>query len=203
MPLARKILNDTEQKTIMLTAAVRATSMAGRRAELICDVLLNSGLRATELCNLRIQDTPCHLGGKFIEIKGKGGVVRPISIPDRLTARIAEYIRTDRASSLPRHVKKDDVSRALFYNRNRKPYTRFGIYWIIAATARAAGIRRLISPHMFRHTYITNALDRGITSSQVQMMAGHSDPKIMQRYTHLLPSRIADIGNKIDRTFSL
>ena len=202
-PLARKILSDQEQRAILLAAAAKRGTLSGRRAHLVCDVLLNSGLRASELCNLKIKETPCHLGGDFLEFKGKGQVIRSISIGDRLIESMAEYIKTDRPKTLPGHVRKKDPNRLLFYNRHCKRYDRTGIAWIVKSAARAAGIGRLVSPHMFRHTWITNALDRGVPPHHVQIMAGHSDPRIMQRYTHLLESRRAGIGNLIDRHFDL
>lgn len=130
-----------------------------KRNLLICQVLLCTGIRAQELCNLRLQDTPIGLQtNKIFVHRGKNDADRLIPISKRLSEEIAEYIRKIRPKMMPRHVRRGDLSKPLFYSHLRKQYTADGLYRLIKRIAARAGIEKRITPHMYRHTFATESL---------------------------------------------
>lgn len=176
-----------------------ATSTAARRILLICDILLHTGLRAFELCRLRVQDTPFVLRVNVIEVyRGKNNKDRGVDISKRLSGEISNYIKHLRSATMPRHIKRGDVSKPLFYSQHRKPYTTNALYRLIGKLGERAGLSKHLHTHMFRHTFAVNALLKGVDIYLLQQLMGHSDITTTAQYLHIVNAHIKGLGEKLD-----
>ncbi len=223
----RKLLNDEEQQQFMVHLRKQATTIMGRRIYLICDILLNTGLRILELAKLRIQDTPGVLGENVIEVyMGKGKKDRTVPVSQRLAKAIDKYIREIRPRTLPRHIRRSDTSKPIFYSSQRRTYLQMvkainkktgelktrtrvsvSLYRIIKGLGQAAGIAKAIHPHMFRHTFAVNALrskeegGAGIDIYALQNLMGHSSLETTAKYLHFINGQTNRIGERLDRGY--
>ena len=197
-----KVLTKQEQQQLMSYLQRHTNNLNGRRLYLICDVLLNTGLRASELCALRVKDTPYVLGRNVIEVyRGKGDKDRTVPISMRMSEQIKHYIKHLRLKNLPRHVKRSEITRCLFFNYHRRPYTRFALYWAVSTAARKAGIAKPISPHKLRHTFATNVLIKGVNVGRLQRLLGHSDLMTTSKYLDIVEEMDGQLGEQIDQAF--
>ena len=217
----RKLLTPKEEQQFMVYLRKQANTLAGRRIYLMCDIMLNTGLRIQELMKLRVQDTPAILGQEVVEVyMGKGKKDRTIPISQRLAKEIDRYIRDVRPKTLPRHIRCGDTSRPVFYSSQQRPYlqkvkdgdkvrTRVSVslYRIIKGLGQAAGIVKAIHPHMFRHTFAVNALrskeegGAGIDIYALQNLMGHSSLETTVKYLHFINGQTNGMGERLDRYY--
>ncbi len=144
----------------------------------IIDVLLNSGLRAAELCHLRIKDLPCYHVKLVIDVReGKGCVQRSVEISSALANRIGQFTKRYRRGARP--------SSTLFVNEHYRPLSYMSLYVRIRNVGRAAGIGYL-KPHMLRHTYATMFYKTSKDLLMLQDQLGHADPRTTAIYARTL-----------------
>jgi site-specific recombinase XerD len=137
--------------------------------ELIIELLVGTGLRASELCQLNIADLPVAHGKDSIWVRnGKGNVVRTVDINDKLTKRIARYVRLYRKNSKPN-------SPLLLSEWKGQRISYQGLYTRIKRIGERAGIGKL-HPHILRHTYLTRLYNVEHDLRFVQDQAGHASP---------------------------
>lgn len=194
-----KLLTEEEQKQLFEFLKTNQETPGGIRELLICDLMIHTGLRANELCCLRVQDTPQVLGVEAIEVyRGKFDKDRTIPISSRLARFIKNYIKLLRGQTMPRYIKRGDVSKPLFYSRVKRPYTPNALYLMVHRVGRQAGITKKLHPHMFRHTFATNSLLQGIDIYVLQQLMGHSGITATAGYLHLVSAHLKGLGNKLD-----
>ena len=141
--------------------------------EIIVELLVNTGLRAMELCNLNISDLPVSHGKDGIWVRnGKGNVTRTVDIPEQLKKRLARYVRLYRKRAKP------DSPVFLSEQKNRIKYQ--GLYTRIKRVGERAGIE--LYPHMLRHTYLTRLYNVEHDLRFVQDQAGHASPETTAIY---------------------
>ena len=176
---------------------------SARRWLLICDLLLRTGLRASELCSLRLQDTPSIQGRNEIYVyRGKNKKDRRIPISQRLADEIARYCREVRSKTLPRRIRRSDTSRPLLYNIQKKPYTRGGIYFIVRTVAKKAGLQKNVRPHMFRHTYATRAIkNKKVEITELKKLMGHYNISTTEIYVSFDDESFNQLGERLDDGF--
>lgn len=182
----RKLVLDHEMEAFR--AAIPAGDSVGNRREaLMLWMLINTGIRASELCSLRVVDMPSMLGADFIEVhRGKRGKSRNIPVSASFAAYIEDYIRDVRPLTLPKRFAKSSRTGWLFFDRNGTKLTRDQVYYRVKKTAEKAGIVKSISPHMFRHRFATYALCQdGANIYRVKSWLGHSSLSITEKYLHL------------------
>ena len=172
-----EVLNHEEVELIL--AEIDLSSPAGRRNKAILEVLYGCGLRVSELTELRLSHV--YFDQEFIRVTGKGNKERLVPIGRIALKEIRNYL-PDR-NSLPRiHRDHEDI---LFLNRRGRGLSRIMIFTIIKDLATAAGIKKNISPHTFRHSFATELIDRGADLRAVQEMLGHESILTTEIYTHL------------------
>lgn len=153
------------------------------RDKAIFELLYSSGMRASELVNLNVDDIDLISG--IVKVKGKGKKERllPIGrIPQRV---LREYLE-----------KRKPTSCALFLNRFGKRLSKVGVFKAIRKWVNYIGLKENISAHVFRHSFATHLLNRGADLRSVQELLGHSSISTTQVYTHLTIDRLKDIYKK-------
>lgn len=161
---------------------------AQRDAAMI-ETLYATGLRVSELVALKMSDA--HLDHGYVMTMGKGKKERIVPLGEVACAKIAAYVEGPRKALLGGRQ-----SAALFVTHHGRGMTRQGFWKLLAGYARAAGIRKAISPHKLRHSFATHLLERGADLRAVQAMLGHADIGTTQIYTHLSNTRLKEVFKK-------
>jgi integrase/recombinase XerD len=161
-----------------LLQAPRRDHPRGLRDAAMLETLYATGLRVSELVGLKEGDVD--LLQRYLSTVGKGRKQRLVPLGDRAAECIEAYKLEARPSLL-----KARVSPALFVTHRGGPMTRQMFWKLITAYARAAGIRKKLSPHKLRHSFATHLVERGADLRAVQAMLGHADIGTTQIYTHV------------------
>ena len=162
-----------------LFEAIDHSKPEGGRNRAMLETLYSSGLRVSELTDLKISNVYEDLG--FLRIIGKGNKER--LVPIGKTA--LKYIRIYRDQIRVHLAIKPGQEDYLFLNRRGAKLSRVMVFTVIKRLAEAAGIDKNISPHTFRHSFATHLIDGGADLRAVQEMLGHESITTTEIYTHL------------------
>ena len=180
-PLAPRALDRKEQ-----LALLRAVRRSGKLRDLaIITMLLHTGMRVGELCNLRVSDIRISTNSNMITVReGKGTKRRNIPLNSTVIRVIKDYLNTLDTSKSTTVVTgtNPEKDRSLFYGQKRMPLTDRGVRYIIDKYAYNAKIENL-SPHIFRHTCAKNLIDAGQSIDRVSKILGHSNINTTSIYT--------------------
>lgn len=155
----------------------------------ILELLYASGLRATELCELRWRDMSFEAGA--LRVIGKGRKERVVPVGKAALDAIQRYLNEDR----PKYDRTN--SDILFLSRTGKPLERIALWMLVDKYARRSGLLQTgISPHVLRHCFATHLIGGGADLRIVQELLGHSDISTTQIYTHVDSDRLRAVHKK-------
>ena len=169
------VLSEEEVEAIL--DSVDLKTWTGLRDRAILEVLYGCGLRVSEAVGLRISDV--YLEEGFVRIIGKGDKQRIVPLGEPAADAIRNYLEGRVA---PADTASEDL---LFLNRFGKSLSRVSMFNMIKVQALAAGVRKEISPHTFRHSFATHLIEHGADLRVVQEMLGHESILTTEIYTHV------------------
>ncbi len=175
----------TEEVNRLLTQPDMGSAI-GVRDRAMIELLYSTGLRVSELVNLRLSDLQMEAG--TLRCIGKGNKERMVPMGRSAVASIETYLRHARQTLL-----RGKISPYLFLNRFGGRMGRIGFWKKLAEYGRKAGLRLKLKPHMLRHSFATHLLERGADLRSVQLMLGHADISTTQIYTHVVREHLKEV----------
>jgi integrase/recombinase XerD len=165
----------------LLEAIDLSTSEGGRNRAML-EVLYSSGLRVSELVELKIDNIHADIG--FLQVIGKGNKERLVPIGKDALKYTLLYVNEIRGKT-PHKPPQKNFESHVFLNRLGKKLTRVMVFTIIKNLAKKVGLKKAISPHTFRHSFATHLIEGGADLRAVQEMLGHESITTTEIYTHL------------------
>ncbi|MBP9151589.1 MAG: site-specific tyrosine recombinase XerD [Flavobacteriales bacterium] len=180
-PKIGRKLPDTlsNDEVVAMIDSIDLSKSEGERNRAILETLYGSGLRVSELTNLKISNI--YFNDGIMRILGKGSKERLVPLGGIAAKRISSYIKEIRVHAKIQKGADDFV----FLNRRGNPLSRIMIFNIVKKAAYDAGIKKSISPHTLRHSFATELIQRGADLRAVQDMLGHESITTTEIYTHL------------------
>jgi integrase/recombinase XerD len=170
-----------------LLAQPDLSTLGGLRDRAMIEVLYSSGLRVSELIGLRVSDLDMQTG--TVRCVGKGDKERLVPIGRRALAAVDQYLASARPLMMRARKMQTPVA-FLFLNQRGGKISRCGVWKVMAAYGRKAGLRLRLTPHKLRHSFATHLLEGGADLRSVQLMLGHADISTTQIYTHVVEERL-------------
>ena len=171
------VLDPHEIQTMLNSIDMSDTN--GHRNRAIIETLYASGLRVTELVEMKLSNYFPDI--QFIKIVGKGNKERIVPIGKEAIKYIDLYIEKVRKLRRVAEGHEDYI----FLNRSGKKLTRVMIFTIVKKLAQLAGIRKQVSPHTFRHSFATHLVEGGANLRAIQDMLGHESITTTEIYAHM------------------
>jgi integrase/recombinase XerC len=164
------------------------TTSIGQRDLLILEMLYATGVRVSELVNIKVSDID--LGRRNILILGKGNKERYVTYGEYCEEALNNYLNN---GYIHLNLKRSDY---LFLNNNGGVLTDRGVRYLLDKIIKQTSINKSISPHMIRHSFATHLLNNGCDLLTVQKLLGHESIKATQIYTHVTTDRLKEVYYK-------
>lgn len=179
----------TKEEVEKLLRSPNTGQVLGLRDRAMLELMYATGLRISEIINLKLEDL--HLTMGTLQTLGKGHKERIVPVGDEAIKWVNRYLEEARPKLL-----KQKRSNYLFLNFHGNNLTRQGVWKNLKAEVRKAGIQKNITPHTLRHSFATHILENGADLRIIQELLGHADISTTQIYTHLSNKQLADIYNR-------
>lgn len=179
----------TEEDVETLLNQPDVAQMLGLRDRAMLETLYATGLRVSELVNLKVSEVSLNEG--VVRATGKGSKTRLVPLGEEALDWITRYIKEARPQIL-----NGQLADSLFVTQRGEAMTRQMFWYLIKRHARQAGITKHISPHVLRHAFATHLLNHGADLRVVQMLLGHADISTTQIYTHVARERLKSLHAK-------
>ncbi len=175
----------TIEEVERMISVIKTDSPLGLRNRAMIELLYGSGIRISELLDLKMSDV--HIKTELLTVFGKGRKERIVPLGEMSIVALRNWITKGRIE-LP-HLPGD----YLFINKEGKQLTRQGVWKLIKKWAIDANIEKEISPHTLRHSFATHLLKNGVNLRYVQELLGHQDIGTTQIYTHLTNDELKEV----------
>lgn len=172
-----------------LLESVSGTDPLGLRDRAMLELLYASGLRISELCNVRLEGIDLEEG--MIRVTGKGNKTRLIPVGTEAREAIRRYLEVER----PQLVSSRSGAEIFLSVRGRK-LTPQRVWQLVKRYAARAGLEANVYPHLLRHSFATHLLAGGADLRIIQEMLGHADISTTQIYTHVDSSHLKSVHKK-------
>ncbi len=178
----------TRAQVSQLIGAPKVGSLLYARDVAILELLYASGLRASELCDLKPRDVNAQIG--CVRVLGKGMKERIVPVGRAALEAIARYLSDCRPK-----LERTPTDR-LFLSRTGRPLDRIALWMLVERYGRSSGLLKSISPHTLRHCFATHLISGGADLRVVQELLGHSDISTTQIYTHVDQDRLKSVHKR-------
>ena len=179
----------SEQDVELLLNAPEVTNALGFRDRTMLEMLYATGLRVSELVNLKFEQISFRQG--VVRIIGKGNKERLVPVGEEAMSWLESYMSQARKTILGE--RQCDY---LFVTNRAGNMTRQAFWHIIKRHAKKAEINKELSPHTLRHAFATHLLNHGADLRVVQLLLGHADLSTTQIYTHIARERLKELHSK-------
>ena len=179
----------TEDEIKRLISSVNLDSEFGQRNKTIIEVLYGTGIRVSELIELKLSNI--FFKENILKVTGKGNKERFVPLGKIALIEIKKYLNN--RDKLKINSKFSDI---LFLNRYGRQLTRSMIFKVINDSSKNAEIDKKISPHTLRHSYATHLLKNGADLRTIQLILGHESINTTEIYTHLDTFHLEDVLKK-------
>ncbi len=173
----------TEEDVDCLLAAPEVATPRGMRDKAMLEMLYATGLRVSELVDLKFEHINLRQG--VVRVMGKGNRERLVPIGEEALNDLEAYLSSGRILLL-----SGRQSDYIFVTHRGANMTRHAFWHIIKRYALKAGIQKPLSPHTLRHAFATHLLNHGADLRVVQLLLGHVDLSTTQIYTHVAQERL-------------
>lgn len=178
-----------ESEVERLLAAPEVEDSLGLRDRAMLELMYASGLRVSELVNLKLNAVDLRRG--VVQVLGKGGRERLVPMGEIALDWVQRYVIRARPE-----LADGRATDGLFLSRLGEPMTRHNFWQRLKGHATAAGIRSALSPHSLRHAFATHLLEHGADLRAVQSLLGHADLSTTQIYTHVTRARLHELHTR-------
>jgi integrase/recombinase XerD len=183
-----KVLSEAQVEALL--AAPEVETPLGLRDRAMIETLYATGLRVSELVNLKLHEVSFDMG--VLRVLGKGSKERLVPLGEEALEWQQRYLAEARPLFLDGRT-----SDALFVTNRAAPMTRQAFWQLIKRYALRAGIApERLSPHVLRHAFATHLLNHGADLRVVQLLLGHADISTTQIYTHIARERLKELHAK-------
>jgi len=172
-----------------LFAAIREADPFEMRDKAIFELLYSSGLRISEACTLTMNDMD--MEGMFITVRGKGGRERLVPFGDQSKQVLKRYLERAR-----KEILRERDSVYLFISKKGDSLNRKSVWRLLKKYIERTNIRKVVTPHTFRHSFATHMIENNADLRSVQELLGHIDISTTQVYTHLANRTLKEVHKK-------
>ena len=184
----------TKKEVSQLIKHVEMNTKKNLRDDALIELLYSTGLRVSEVANLKLKDI--NLKKSEIKILGKGNKERIVIFNNKSKEKIIRYLKNDK-----RYI--SIKTEALFQNKFKEALSTRSIQRILKKYLNFSGINSKYSTHTLRHTFATHLLEGGADIKVIQQLMGHSSPETTKIYTHVSSSTLKNVyNNSHPRSFS-
>lgn len=180
-----KVVYPNELEDILNTPDINTP--IGLRDALILELLYSTGIRVSELVNIKISDI--NINKKEIRIFGKGSKERIVLYGTRCSDLLNKYLDNSRYTLYSEKYSND----YLLLSKTGKQINQREIRYIIDDVVNKTGLKLHISPHVLRHTFATDLLNNGADLRSVQQLLGHASLSTTTIYTHITNERLRSV----------
>ena len=179
----------TETEITKLIESYNLNDNFGQRNRTIIEVLYGTGIRVSELINLKLSNI--FFKENIMKITGKGNKERFVPIGNIASSEIKVYLKIRN-----KNIIDSKFSDIVFLNRYGRGLTRSMIFKIISDSYKRVGLDKKISPHTLRHSFATHLLKNGADLRTIQLILGHESITTTEIYTHLDTNHLEDVLKK-------
>lgn len=179
----------SEKEVLTFLDGLPADTVVQRRNRCMISLLYATGIRVSELCQLKTNQL--HLTNGYLNVIGKGNKERMIPIANRCIDLLDDYIRNDRPKLL-----KNKSSQDLFITIHQKPVSRDAFWQILNKAGQQSTITKHLHPHLLRHTFATHLLENGADLRSIQELLGHENIATTTIYTHVSNKQLSEAYQK-------